>query len=58
MNIFEDLLNLTNVPSREKDGLLDLGAGSRVSGAEVAEMVVKLLGGRALGLDELPPKVS
>lgn len=43
----EDLLN--PAPSTEGAGPGDLGAGSQISGAEVAEVVDKLLGGRAPG---------
>ncbi|TWW62340.1 hypothetical protein D4764_04G0009870 [Takifugu flavidus] len=40
---FEDLLNPP-------------GTGSRISGDEVAEVVKKLLGGKAPGVDEIPPE--
>ncbi|TWW57009.1 hypothetical protein D4764_08G0009960 [Takifugu flavidus] len=50
---FEDLLNPTNAPSSEEAGLGDLGTGSRIFGAEVAEVVKKLLGGKAPGVDEI-----
>ncbi|TWW73571.1 hypothetical protein D4764_15G0009650 [Takifugu flavidus] len=53
---FEDLLNPTNVPSNEEAGPGDLGIGSHISGAEVAEVVKKLLGGKALGVDEIRPE--
>ncbi|TWW80230.1 hypothetical protein D4764_01G0000450 [Takifugu flavidus] len=43
---FEELLNPTNAPSSEEAGPGDLGTGSRISGAEVAEVVKKLLGGK------------
>ncbi|TWW81779.1 hypothetical protein D4764_01G0015940 [Takifugu flavidus] len=43
---FEDLLNPTNAPSSEEAGPGDLGIGSHISGAEVAEVVKKLLGGK------------
>ncbi|TWW66862.1 R2 Retrovirus-related Pol polyprotein from type I retrotransposable element [Takifugu flavidus] len=46
---FEDLLNPTNTPSSEEAGPGDLGIGSHISGAEVAEVVKKLLGGKAPG---------
>ncbi|TWW67426.1 HEAT repeat-containing protein 3 [Takifugu flavidus] len=50
---FEDLLNPTNGPSNEEAGPRDLGIGSHISGAEVAEVVKKLLGGKAPGVDEI-----
>ncbi|TWW69277.1 hypothetical protein D4764_18G0000830 [Takifugu flavidus] len=53
---FEDLLNPTNTPSNEEARPGDLGIGSHVSGAEVAEVVKKLLGGKAPGVDEIRPK--
>ncbi|KAK0156607.1 LINE-1 reverse transcriptase [Merluccius polli] len=49
---FEDLLNPTDMPSGKKAGPGD----SPISGAEVAEVVRKLLGGRALGVDEVRPE--
>ncbi|TWW74408.1 hypothetical protein D4764_14G0004110 [Takifugu flavidus] len=53
---FEDLLNPTNAPSNEEAGPGDLGIGSHISGAEVAEVVKKLLGGKAPGVDEIRPE--
>ncbi|TWW68384.1 hypothetical protein D4764_19G0001820 [Takifugu flavidus] len=53
---FEDLLNPTNTPSSEEVGRGDLEMGSRISGAEVAEVVKKLLGGKAPGVDEIRPE--
>ncbi|TWW76582.1 hypothetical protein D4764_13G0012440 [Takifugu flavidus] len=53
---FEDLLNPTNTPSSEEVGPGDLGIGSHISGAEVAEVVKKLLGGKAPGVDEIRPQ--
>ncbi|TWW63998.1 hypothetical protein D4764_03G0010060 [Takifugu flavidus] len=50
---FEDLLNPTSMPSNEEAGPGDLGIGSHISGAEVAEVVKKLLGGKAPGVDEI-----
>ncbi|TWW80160.1 hypothetical protein D4764_10G0011900 [Takifugu flavidus] len=44
MEYFEDLLSPTNTPSNEEAGPGDLGIGSHISGAEVAEVVKKLLG--------------
>ncbi|TWW77032.1 R2DM Retrovirus-related Pol polyprotein from type II retrotransposable element [Takifugu flavidus] len=40
----------------EEEGPGDLGTGSRISGAEVAEVVKKLLGGKAPGVDEIRPE--
>ncbi|TWW59301.1 Transposon TX1 uncharacterized 149 kDa protein ORF 2 [Takifugu flavidus] len=48
---FEDLLNPNNTPSSEEVGPGDLGIGSHISGAEVAEVVKKLLSGKARGVD-------
>ncbi|TWW77463.1 hypothetical protein D4764_12G0008530 [Takifugu flavidus] len=53
---FEDLLNPTNTPSSEEVEPGDLEMGSRISGAEVAEVVKKLLGGKAPGVDEIRPE--
>ncbi|TWW80198.1 hypothetical protein D4764_01G0000130 [Takifugu flavidus] len=53
---FEDLLNPTNRPSSEEVGPGDLEMGSHISGAEVAEVVKKLLGGKAPGVDEIRPE--
>ncbi|TWW54384.1 hypothetical protein D4764_0180610 [Takifugu flavidus] len=53
---FEDLLNPTNTPSSEEVGPGDLGIGSHISGAEVAEVVKKPLGGKAPGVDEIHPE--
>ncbi|KAK0134739.1 hypothetical protein N1851_029630 [Merluccius polli] len=53
---FEDLLNLTDTPSGKEAGPGDSGVGSPISGAEVAEVVKKLLGGRAPGVDEVRPE--
>uniref|UniRef100_A0A674P165 Reverse transcriptase domain-containing protein n=1 Tax=Takifugu rubripes TaxID=31033 RepID=A0A674P165_TAKRU len=53
---FEDLLNPTNAPSSEEVGPGDLEMGSHISGAEVAEVVKKLLGGKAPGVDEIRPE--
>lgn len=49
----EDLLNPTDASFDGKAGPRDLGMGSLISRAEVAEVVKKVLGGRALGLDEI-----
>ncbi|KAK0154090.1 LINE-1 retrotransposable element ORF2 protein [Merluccius polli] len=53
---FEDLLNPTDTPSSKEAGPGDSGVGSPISGAEVAEVVRKLLGGRAPGVDEVRPE--
>ena len=53
---FEDLLNPTNMPSIEEAGPGDSGLGSPISVGEVAEVVKKLLGGRAPGVDEIRPE--
>ena len=52
---FEDLLNPTYTPSGEEAGPGERGMVSLISGAEVAEVVKKLLDGRALEVDEIPP---
>uniref|UniRef100_A0A3B3QGI4 Reverse transcriptase domain-containing protein n=1 Tax=Paramormyrops kingsleyae TaxID=1676925 RepID=A0A3B3QGI4_9TELE len=53
---FEDLLNPTDMPSNEEAESGDLGVDSPISGAEVVEVVKKLLGGRAPGVDEIRPE--
>ncbi|KAK0134955.1 Transposon TX1 uncharacterized protein [Merluccius polli] len=53
---FEDLLNPTDMPSCKETGPGNSGVGSPISGAEVAEVVRKLLGGRAPGVDEVHPE--
>lgn len=53
---FEDLLNPTDTPSVGEAGSGDPGVGSSISGAEVTEVVKKLLGGRAPGVDEVRPE--
>ncbi|KAK0132400.1 Craniofacial development protein 2 [Merluccius polli] len=55
---FEDLLNPTDTPSGKEAGPADSGVGSLISGAEVAKVVRKLLGGRAPGVDEILPQVE
>ncbi|TWW73438.1 hypothetical protein D4764_15G0008320 [Takifugu flavidus] len=50
---FEDLLNPTNMPPSEEAGPGYLGTGSRISGTEVAEVVKKLLSGKAPGVDKI-----
>ncbi|KAM4544083.1 uncharacterized protein V3H82_021885 [Fundulus diaphanus] len=53
---FEDLLNPTNTSSIAEAEPEDSGLGSPISGAEVAEVVKKLLGGKAPGVDEIRPE--
>ncbi|PWA32443.1 hypothetical protein CCH79_00018789 [Gambusia affinis] len=50
---FKDLLNPTNMPSIEEAEPGDSGSGSPISGDEVAEVVKKLISGRAPAVDEL-----
>ncbi|TWW71625.1 hypothetical protein D4764_16G0001220 [Takifugu flavidus] len=50
------LTSTRDVVDREEAGPGDLGTGSRISGAEVAEVVKKLLGGKAPGVDEIRPE--
>ncbi|KAK0150975.1 LINE-1 reverse transcriptase [Merluccius polli] len=54
--ILRRLLNPTDTPSSKAAGPGDSGVGSPISGAEVAEVVRKLLGGRAPGVDEFRPE--
>ena len=49
---FEDLLNSTDTPSEEAESESS-ETGSPISGADVAEVVKKLLGGKAPGVDEV-----
>ncbi|TWW77644.1 hypothetical protein D4764_12G0010340 [Takifugu flavidus] len=53
---FEDLLKPTNMPFSEEVGPGDLGIDFHISGAEVAEVVTKLLGGKAPRVDEIRPE--
>ena len=53
---FEDLLNPTDTPSHEEAESGFSEAGSPISGVEVAEVVKKLLGGKAPGVDEIRPE--
>ena len=53
---FEDLLNPTDTASGKEAGPGASSVGSPFSGAEVAEVVRKLLSGRALGVDEVLPE--
>ena len=56
MLYFEDLLNPTSMSSSGEGGPGDPVAGSLISGAVVAELVKKLLGGRAPGVDVICPE--
>nr|XP_049577497.1 glycine receptor subunit alpha-3 isoform X2 [Syngnathus scovelli] len=53
---FEDLLNSTYTLSIEEAGPGDSEADSPISGVEVTEVVKKLLGGKAPGVDEIRPE--
>ncbi|XP_061740413.1 uncharacterized protein LOC133541215 [Nerophis ophidion] len=53
---FEDLLNPTNTSSYEEAVPGESVVDSPISGAEVAEVVKKLLGGKAPGVDEICPE--
>ncbi|KAI3364976.1 hypothetical protein L3Q82_001140 [Scortum barcoo] len=53
---FEDLLNPTDLPSSEEAGAGDSEVDSSITQAEVTEVVRKLLGGKALGVDEIRPE--
>ena len=53
---FEDLLNPTNAPSMEEAEPGDSGEDSSITRAEVTEVVKKLHGGRAPGVDEIRPE--
>lgn len=50
---FKDLLHATDAPSGEETEPGDSGAGSLISGAEVAKVVKNFLHGKAPGLDEI-----
>ncbi len=52
---FEDLLNPTDTRSEEAESKSS-EMGPPISGAEVAEVVKKLLGGKAPGVDEVSPE--
>ncbi|KAI3353503.1 hypothetical protein L3Q82_020024 [Scortum barcoo] len=53
---FEDLLNPTDLPSSEEAGAGDSEVDSSITQAEVTEVVRKLLGGKAPGVDEIRPE--
>ncbi|KAI3351230.1 hypothetical protein L3Q82_005614 [Scortum barcoo] len=53
---FEDLLNPTDLPSNEEAEDGDSEVDSSITQAKVTEVVRKLLGGKALGVDEIRPE--
>uniref|UniRef100_A0A8C6PHS8 Reverse transcriptase domain-containing protein n=1 Tax=Nothobranchius furzeri TaxID=105023 RepID=A0A8C6PHS8_NOTFU len=53
---FEDLLNPTDMSSSEEADSGDFELASQISGAEVTEVVKKLLCGKAPGVDEIRPE--
>ena len=53
---FEDLLNPTDMPSIEEAEAGDSEVDSFITQAEVTEVVGKLLGGKAPGVDEIRPE--
>jgi len=53
---FVDLLNPTDTPSDEEAESGSSDVGPPISGAEVAKVVKKLLGGNAPGVDEVRPE--
>ncbi|KAI3364790.1 hypothetical protein L3Q82_000917 [Scortum barcoo] len=53
---FEDLLNPTDLPSSEEAEAGDSEVDSSITRAEVTEVVRKLLGGKAPGVDEIRPE--
>ena len=54
---FEDLHNPTDMPFDEEAESGSSDVGPPISGAEVAEVVKKLLGGKAPGVDEVRPEL-
>ena len=52
----EDFLNPNNTPCDEEAESGSSDVGPPISGAEVAEVVKKLLGGKAPGVDEVRPE--
>ena len=52
-----NFLNPTNMSSTEEAESGDSEADSPIAGAEIAEVVKKLNGGRPLGVDEICPEV-
>ncbi|KAK3511457.1 hypothetical protein QTP70_009017 [Hemibagrus guttatus] len=53
---FKDLLNPTDTPSIEEPEAEDSEVDSFITQAEVTEVVQQLLGGKALGVDEIRPE--
>ncbi|KAK3536657.1 hypothetical protein QTP86_015466, partial [Hemibagrus guttatus] len=53
---FEDLLDPTDTPSVEEPEAEDSEVDSFITQAEVTEVVQQLLGGKALGVDEIRPE--
>ncbi|KAK3505987.1 hypothetical protein QTP70_003199 [Hemibagrus guttatus] len=53
---FEDLLNPTDMPSVAESEAEDSEVDSFITQAEVTEVVQQLLGGKALGVDEIRPE--
>ncbi|KAK3564604.1 hypothetical protein QTP86_023765, partial [Hemibagrus guttatus] len=53
---FEDLLNPTDTPSVEEPEAEESEVDSFITQAEVTEVVQQLLGGKALGVDEIRPE--
>ncbi|KAI3360197.1 hypothetical protein L3Q82_014516, partial [Scortum barcoo] len=53
---FEELLNPTDLPSSEEAEAGDSEVDSSITQAEVTEVVRKLLGGKAPGVDEIRPE--
>ncbi|KAK3549179.1 hypothetical protein QTP70_033971 [Hemibagrus guttatus] len=53
---FKDLLNPTDTPSVEEPEAEDSEVDSFITQAEVTEVVQQLLGGKALGVDEIRPE--
>ncbi|KAK3535695.1 hypothetical protein QTP70_020572, partial [Hemibagrus guttatus] len=53
---FEDLLNPTDTPSVEEPEVEDSEVDSFITQPEVTEVVQQLLGGKALGVDEIRPE--
>ena len=53
---FEDLLNPADMLSIEEAGAGDSEGDSFITQTEITEVVRKLLGGKALGVDEIHPE--
>lgn len=54
---YKDLLDSTNAPFGEEAGIQNSEMGSHISRAKVLEVVKKLFGGRAPGVNEVRPEV-